>query len=387
MSGASVAASVVSGAPSAVLSASVRPPLPAPGGGGAGASGASVAASVVSGTPSADTVAPRTASRTMQPARKGVCRVGSGNGSQSGCKAGVSGLMGVASAPAVPLRSGAPPSSAGGAATSTGPFSSEIKGFGLGPWKCPSGAGKESPCAFCGGARGGPPLPQCSGCKAVRYCDRQCQVAHRDAHRPMCRFAALGVPIAALCLRMRGEEALEAAAAARLRRFDLPEAELAEGTLYPLAAGEMMRRRSLRERELGRQAQALRVWYRSGTGSGPSGPPELAPAPLAVSSGWLDGRCCSWCSMRRVLLRCPGCQVLFCSWGCLADAWPSHRRGCRWKLTAAEAYDRGEERGLSGTSGVAFVTAKAVPGVPSSSCESSSEEDNSGLSDTDSESL
>lgn len=269
-------------------------------------------------------------------------------------------------------------------ASSTRSIPLEGNSFGLGPWKCLAKAGTGSPCAFCGGARWGPPLQRCSGCKAVRYCGRKCQAAHRDVHGPMCRLAALGVPVPALSLKKRAAFAWEASCAAKLRRFDLPEAGLAEGTTYPLTAVEMMRRRSLRELELGRQDQvhALCVGLRPGTGSGLSGLPELAPAPLAVLTGWLDGRCCAWCSRRRVLLQCPGCQVLFCSWACLAEAWPDHREECRWQLTAVAGPVRRGVEGALGAWGVASSLGKGIQG--DSSDGSSFEEDDSDSAGSDS---
>jgi hypothetical protein len=40
-------------------------------------------------------------------------------------------------------------------------------------------------CAACGKKDGAPKL--CSGCRLVRYCGRECQLAHRKAHKKLCK--------------------------------------------------------------------------------------------------------------------------------------------------------------------------------------------------------
>ncbi|KAA1469777.1 hypothetical protein DENSPDRAFT_835437 [Dentipellis sp. KUC8613] len=43
-------------------------------------------------------------------------------------------------------------------------------------------------CAFCEKV-GAQTMPTCSGCKLVRYCDRQCQIAAWPSHKPVCKKA------------------------------------------------------------------------------------------------------------------------------------------------------------------------------------------------------
>ena len=44
-------------------------------------------------------------------------------------------------------------------------------------------------CASCG-KEGGDSLKACTACKMVKYCNRECQVAHRPLHKKACKKRA-----------------------------------------------------------------------------------------------------------------------------------------------------------------------------------------------------
>ena len=50
----------------------------------------------------------------------------------------------------------------------------------------------ETTCAHCGkGEEGtGCKLKACTACKMVKYCNRDCQAAHRSRHKPLCKARA-----------------------------------------------------------------------------------------------------------------------------------------------------------------------------------------------------